>query len=1726
MKFIQQKRFIAIALAAVTVCGIVTVLLLSMRKAYAVTSLPHIEAIVSNMENAADTYDILEIVPQQGAGSIGYYIAGQEPTADWTSKLAAKPTEAERKAYADALMKNLTDSGLMGDKSDTPDQAPLTSAGEYQEVYPWERASTTQYTALPLANPEVINNVTGDMVEDTGNGDYTAQTENTLDNSGTQVQNIVRFELASATEEEVYYYNPTFVELTDETAPALTADTAIYTNTGTDTEPIYAYEGKADEGFDVSIKHYYVTQTGAPSATWDADHPYAAMVNSAQPFLTVEAGHGYFTTKVTGYTYQGDGQGSYRFTEGTSVLKITTNTIFYMGGYTNNNWFATKILDRGNDEIPALRGKIRVKSVTPDQVTAEEVTNADAIILSNGFYCNGTTVAGDSRDAISNFASETVANTVLDKTKQKQCAVILDCALASNGDASSINSVCKSLLADAGGDAVQGSFVHENVYVLGGTETGIPNVLATKELGTAFTPATVYTDTTGAFYAVYAEIVHENFLRQTADAATKDLMDTNVSMAQCIRYILNYAGQRSVVKLHSVRVLDIEPDSNPGVTESTVRSWYPSGVLTGTVEIVSMSTSEFIGKMEDVAENYDVVYIGDKTGSFSNFYAISGTSLCYTNIGDEKTIGSYKMSGVLDSDYYKSSAWFNDGKDGGYYYPLQSGSDTRTFRYSGNDLTAKKMQELVNFAAAGHSVILADALINDTSWYQDNCTLTAALNTQKDDSLADGLTATASLSGSISGTISGVEFSYQWYKDGVAMGGQNGQTNYLATANLEVGKSYYCVVSCTYHDKNFAATTEKVTVTATGTSVVSVNYSTATSGTITQDYRANVSYTVDSNGTVHLTTNLKNNRSTWYEDYYAFSSGNSLQVSTAGWADGEEHYYYCREYNSWKDITYSAGVPITKHGIKITAGSVDSTTKKDSTETIPAQARTKEVNTNFVDGASQMYQLINTIKDQANVQPASATKYTSDTTYEYLNLSHPQLQIAEKDNAKLQPPEYDENNKTDSKYEITELSYTFQIINTTDTTPVSTTYSLDLYLDTDANGYFADGESVGNLVCRDANGQEVDPSALYGNVSAELAPVYTVKRALPTDLVGYLSWKLAIVKNGEGNEHIHASQLGNTYVQGAAKAITILQVDAARDGYGAKGDNGGYNLENSTVYSGLLQESVVKSDFNAKIYTIYTDDLTKLYNMASDSNWAAEWKEYFWVRTYSTNLGYEDIACNDETTGVYNYLYGTGTVFNPDEAGKTPRERLSYLLKRFNMLILGFGDCYYGLGANDTALPVADYINAGMPVLMAHDTTSFYNVAFDGYPVLTYNGWGGNSYDTVAHDDYFWGYGANTVLRSLVSMDRYGVADATFGRSMYSDAYREMNQSGIAANSDAYEKLTDQQKQKLTAAGYSIAYDPITEAPNESNLQTILKTQGYSNYTLSEPGERPTTVSQVNKGQITSYPFNINTTAFGGNAGAGQGHTSDNEFNVALTHYQYYQLNMNKGDITVWYCLSGTGYQQNDVANGYYIYTVDNVTYTGAGHSSGYGDVARNDEAKLFVNTMIAAYRTQRTAPKMDLYSSDKSDSAMTTYALTTDYDGTGYAQGLVESSKDCPVYFAVNDTNLDGTRTNQITLSYKDPTTDSIVTVPAKDIDVRRADGVSGSSLNDTALSSGRRYVFYLPQSVLNFFGDETAISQLEIEIHISSIFTNRDGTTTAATDYQSTRKLSLFKMGLLDLS
>ena len=148
--------------------------------------------------------------------------------------------------------------------------------------------------------------------------------------------------------------------------------------------------------------------------------------------------------------------------------------------------------------------------------------------------------------------------------------------------------------------------------------------------------------------------------------------------------------------------------------------------------------------------------------------------------------------------------------------------------------------------------------------------------------------------------------------------------------------------------------------------------------------------------------------------------------------------------------------------------------------------------------------------------------------------------------------------------------------------------------------------------------------------------------------------------------------------------------------------------------------------------------------------------------------------------------------------------------------------------------------------------------------------------------------------------------------------------------------------------------------------------------------------TQVNRGVVTTYPFYIAS-----------------DLRISNTHSQAYALDMEDSAVTVWYTLAadstsaagtagGTNYSTmkenssmyaaspRDGGDSYYIYSVGNITYCGAGHALITGDQRdNNDERRLFLNVLInMAKKTRKQQKEADI--------------ILYDPDGTTKAPGNV----------------------------------------------------------------------------------------------------------------------------------
>jgi len=408
-----------------------------------------------------------------------------------------------------------------------------------------------------------------------------------------------------------------------------------------------------------------------------------------------------------------------------------------------------------------------------------------------------------------------------------------------------------------------------------------------------------------------------------------------------------------------------------------------------------------------------------------------------------------------------------------------------------------------------------------------------------------------------------------------------------------------------------------------------------------------------------------------------------------------------------------------------------------------------------------------------------------------------------------------------------------------------------------------------------------------------------------------------------------------------------------------------------------------------------------------------------------------------------------------------------YLYQNYDMLVLGFADMYDGVSEEILLNKIADFIDRGKAVLYTHDTSS--TIGKTGM---------GNTFDV-------WGSNVTKKYRDMFGMDRYG-------------AKKYLDEGSMSAEG------MDQKDKPYTTESSSGSAGQLHK--NEDGVPLI---QGLSNgllFRATNSHIRAYEVSRVNQGAITQYPYTIPA-----------------NIPVAMTHPQYYQLDMEKEDVVVWYCLDGGttgntdenlffGQNKNDVRNNYYIYNIGNVTYSGMGHMDGGtpNALALEDlEIELFINTFVAAYRAPAESVPIKVVNDDVTanysgeqflcvdvDSANATesigidvvdsYRLMTGNAETGYtevATPVVQKSK--RVYFKLDDANAYGNDTIY-KLSMKLNGTDTLLAIYKKD-----GNKFMNTVQNDRKFIKGEIYYVDVPITI-DTSGGTPAVGKTELDITV----------------------------------
>lgn len=529
------------------------------------------------------------------------------------------------------------------------------------------------------------------------------------------------------------------------------------------------------------------------------------------------------------------------------------------------------------------------------------------------------------------------------------------------------------------------------------------------------------------------------------------------------------------------------------------------------------------------------------------------------------------------------------------------------------------------------------------------------------------------------------------------------------------------------------------------------------------------------------------------------------------------------------------------------------------------------------------------------------------------------------------------------------LSFGFTV-----TDPDNNIYRCRIYLDQNQDGKFEDDELY------------YEGSAFASNNGAQ-----AVTCKLSRLYFGLVQWKIEVAQ--EKNDSIRFVQTGCSAAAnqtGQKKEINVLQL-----------------LPKSGDFDGKLDLS---SD---PLFTKYYKSLDG-YEIHVTTETLDQFSEHFKNKKF--------------TEEEYDKLINDPNLTRPDWMN---------VYKNYNMIIVGFGDTYGGKNVPNSRGEmdfIKFFIGQGKSVLFTHDLTSVHN---------------------MREQDF--GYSANTLLRDTMGMNRY----KAISKNMSDDQKLKIAESSDD-NYDFVKSVTGKTSWNALVTGkaldekhgftyYAMKRLGWNDGKSGTSLSTLMNqrmpyqylitsTNGKSTCGATEltrktgfnnNNDLTTTVTQTNQGQITQYPFKI-----------------DETLQVANTHGQWYQLNMEDPEVTVWYCLSddqkypdwqgndsnkpGTaatyGVSPNDAANNYYIYSKGNVFYSGVGHSKVTGDM----EAKLFINTMIAAYRASYVPPMVEVLNEN---------AELMDMNNPAYVMNFAQEYNDDPTDTALITADADNPDTDDM---------------------------------------------------------------------------------------------------------
>ena len=751
----------------------------------------------------------------------------------------------------------------------------------------------------------------------------------------------------------------------------------------------------------------------------------------------------------------------------------------------------------------------------------------------------------------------------------------------------------------------------------------------------------------------------------------------------------------------------------------------------------------------------------------------------------------------------------------------------------------------------------------------------------------------------------------------------------------------------------------------------------------------------------------------------------------------------------------------------------------------------------------------------------------------------------------------------DGKYQ---LQYIFTLDNRV-ASPVTASYDCKLFVDKNSDGRFLGSDSIGN---HSSNSEEltginvyirngdawnkVEPINNNGSAHYELRTgnIYKVMRQLPDDYVGVIPWKIVFYDNADPLVRTARSGYTAVQVQGERKKIRILQL---------KSDNGNnWDLK----YDGTFQSYISNlKDWDVQVDSVSVIELLRDRLHIYDYNISDTDIENCYMKSYEYFQTYDMLILGFADSYRFGYDYRWYDVSESQKDGHTNLYTDKLSGARKNLAV---------------GRAVRDYIESGRSVLFTHDTTSYIN---DMYSRRQYNDNG-----TAESNDngWYWGYEFNKTIRASVGLDRYGELKEYYQQMVAwapNDTERQHYQKYLETlNTYQYDTLkipnTDidlNQKEGLTKytvvrflrkqldslqanKSYKGSLFPVNnELLYKAGFKGKYWDAGWNkasymmkgDYCLEGASPPALKATQVNEGQITQYPYLISKEEI-------KEINQRKSLKVSSTHYQWLQPNMEldrdgdgRSDIVVWYCLSDiydSNVQStniysicpNDVVNNYYIYTMGNVTYSGAGHSR----PDNGAEMKLFVNTIIAAYNAGVSAPRIS-FRDDNDYDMESIYVISDPANNTilkAADQGNIRSTEAGDVvsvkFVAEDDNILSGNP--QICVEFyrsagtaADAKTVEGITEKVVPLNVSSVKDTSGNAVavqnGHYVVGNNLTYTVTYPLSEMGLFNADSGVVRSDAEamnvyVRVYTMFENGSKTTPTNTDSITISAQELFEL------